>query len=108
MSRFFFFFFQAEDGIRDLYVTGVQTCALPIWTDNIVYKGSTAYALRYTSGNKLSLYRPDQGVIANSTVSVTDTGWHHVVATKSGADVHLYLDGVDVTGAVTNRTLANS
>src|SRR5690349_22314986 len=27
----YFFFFQAEDGIRDLYVTGVQTCALPIW-----------------------------------------------------------------------------
>src|SRR6185312_6365202 len=25
-----FFFFQAEDGIRDLIVTGVQTCALPI------------------------------------------------------------------------------
>src|SRR6266496_4657019 len=30
MIFFFFFFFQAEDGIRDLYVTGVQTCALPI------------------------------------------------------------------------------
>src|SRR2546430_6439069 len=27
-----FFFFQAEDGIRDLTVTGVQTCALPICT----------------------------------------------------------------------------
>src|SRR2546422_3263932 len=27
---FFFFFFQAEDGIRDVAVTGVQTCALPI------------------------------------------------------------------------------
>ena len=27
----FFFFFQAEDGIRDWSVTGVQTCALPIW-----------------------------------------------------------------------------
>src|SRR2546423_9903831 len=26
-----FFFFQAEDGIRDKLVTGVQTCALPIW-----------------------------------------------------------------------------
>ena len=26
----FFFFFQAEDGIRDDLVTGVQTCALPI------------------------------------------------------------------------------
>src|SRR6266511_4366781 len=28
---FFFFFFQAEDGIRDFHVTGVQTCALPIF-----------------------------------------------------------------------------
>src|SRR5690606_3980827 len=27
---FVFFFFQAEDGIRDFHVTGVQTCALPI------------------------------------------------------------------------------
>ena len=27
----FFFFFQAEDGIRDWSVTGVQTCALPIY-----------------------------------------------------------------------------
>src|SRR5258707_11430915 len=27
----FFFFFQAEDGIRDIGVTGVQTCALPIY-----------------------------------------------------------------------------
>src|SRR5690606_40933123 len=27
---FFLFFFQAEDGIRDFHVTGVQTCALPI------------------------------------------------------------------------------
>src|SRR5439155_5201416 len=27
----FFFFFQAEDGIRDGHVTGVQTCALPIY-----------------------------------------------------------------------------
>src|SRR2546421_3800540 len=31
MTFFFFFFFQAEDGIRDLIVTGVQTCALPIF-----------------------------------------------------------------------------
>src|SRR2546428_1307814 len=31
LSRYFFFF-QAEDGIRDLIVTGVQTCALPIST----------------------------------------------------------------------------
>ena len=30
---FIFFFFQAEDGIRDYKVTGVQTCALPIYAD---------------------------------------------------------------------------
>ena len=30
---FVFFFFQAEDGIRDADVTGVQTCALPIYID---------------------------------------------------------------------------
>src|SRR5437762_4031054 len=30
ISSIFFFFFQAEDGIRDTSVTGVQTCALPI------------------------------------------------------------------------------
>src|SRR6185437_2547034 len=30
MNGYFFFFFQAEDGIRDKLVTGVQTCALPI------------------------------------------------------------------------------
>ena len=32
-----FFFFQAEDGIRDWSVTGVQTCALPIWRSDRPY-----------------------------------------------------------------------
>src|SRR5438046_9994553 len=34
MISLFFFFFQAEDGIRDWSVTGVQTCALPISFDS--------------------------------------------------------------------------
>src|SRR5438874_10295464 len=34
----FVFFFQAEDGIRDLYVTGVQTCALPIFGSVAAYR----------------------------------------------------------------------
>src|SRR5688572_31914371 len=33
MTALSFFFFQAEDGIRDLTVTGVQTCALPIYPE---------------------------------------------------------------------------
>src|SRR5205807_2999915 len=42
------FFFQAEDGIRDYKVTGVQTCALPIWRGVTVLKDSPrlAYTLK--------------------------------------------------------------
>src|SRR5438105_438066 len=36
---YFFFFFQAEDGIRDPLVTGVQTCALPIYFPNLTKRG---------------------------------------------------------------------
>ena len=39
------FFFQAEDGIRDVAVTGVQTCALPIYyKDSKVVKIFTSYS----------------------------------------------------------------
>src|SRR5690606_40782845 len=36
-----YFFFQAEDGIRDFHVTGVQTCALPISVDVRIAEGRT-------------------------------------------------------------------
>src|SRR5688500_20183584 len=54
-----FFFFQAEDGIRDYKVTGVQTCALPISITPKVRKprkatSSQAPAPRSTSGSPLS------------------------------------------------------
>src|SRR2546425_6994732 len=38
-----FFFFQAEDGIRDKLVTGVQTCALPILRDSVRLEASSTY-----------------------------------------------------------------
>src|SRR3712207_9253694 len=44
-----FFFFQAEDGIRDIGVTGVQTCALPIW-DLIILSEERAIATAYLLG----------------------------------------------------------
>src|SRR6267154_5248590 len=40
-----FFFFQAEDGIRDGRVTGVQTCALPISSANVAMMASVSRAL---------------------------------------------------------------
>src|SRR2546429_8185346 len=39
----FFFFFQAEDGIRDVAVTGVQTCALPISAAHEPFVGFARY-----------------------------------------------------------------
>src|SRR5690606_39666516 len=45
----FFFFFQAEDGIRDFHVTGVQTCALPIFA-GAVCRRFGAGATRYVRG----------------------------------------------------------
>src|SRR2546427_5182440 len=40
----YFFFFQAEDGIRDLTVTGVQTCALPISRESGARQGPAPLA----------------------------------------------------------------
>src|SRR2546430_9129355 len=50
-----FFFFQAEDGIRDLTVTGVQTCALPI-------SSFTMSAISLLSWRRLMAMRPDSGL----------------------------------------------
>src|SRR2546429_1448089 len=50
-SFVFVFFFQAEDGIRDVAVTGVQTCALPISTlpDETQSRLEALYAFRDTA-----------------------------------------------------------
>src|SRR5256884_9293291 len=45
-SMLFIFFFQAEDGIRDVAVTGVQTCALPISLLVIGNKNYSSWSLR--------------------------------------------------------------
>src|SRR5256886_7757957 len=49
MFCFVFFFFQAEDGIRDLTVTGVQTCALPISASRILPGAQTWWLFAHRS-----------------------------------------------------------
>src|SRR5690606_39742120 len=51
---FVFFFFQAEDGIRDFHVTGVQTCALPIFGRNYHVDGFDLFAYPAKSEGKNS------------------------------------------------------
>src|SRR2546429_1960672 len=68
------FFFQAEDGIRDVAVTGVQTCALPIcYLENKQDYLGYATALRQ--------------------------GWPIATGVIEGACRHLVKDRMDITGA---------
>src|SRR5205809_7730987 len=53
----FFFFFQAEAGIRDVAVTGVQTCALPIWMD-LTASGNTMILLAFSGDGGASWSAP--------------------------------------------------
>src|SRR5207302_2945281 len=50
-----FFFFQAEDGIRDFHVTGVQTCALPISISSTTSKWGRARAASSATGRAREL-----------------------------------------------------
>src|SRR5256885_7160141 len=60
----FVFFFQAEDGIRDYKVTGVQTCALPIWQRiHLVETFTYEFRQPYHSAEKM-LRRPAREFIS--------------------------------------------
>src|SRR2546427_867969 len=64
MDLFFFFFFQAEDGIRDLTVTGVQTCALPI--SKVGGEGDFGEILRHEVNNPLT------GILGNAELLLAE------------------------------------
>src|SRR5207249_5449642 len=69
---FCFFFFQAEDGIRDRNVTGVQTCALPIWQ----FPGGKFIITEAVSAlNSRGVYEPPSDSVASyETPYVKDHG----------------------------------
>src|SRR2546430_8760448 len=77
-----FFFFQAEDGIRDLTVTGVQTCALPIYScpDRISTKERPSYFApsntRTWPGPITSMEAPRMiAAVSSSIPSPSRPGW---------------------------------
>src|SRR5256886_16816804 len=82
LMMMFFFFFQAEDGIRDLTVTGVQTCALPIFRALPVPVGDVhlagdrlpgrAHALRVAGAQLLLRRRRSGGVPEGSLLPVPE------------------------------------
>src|SRR5256885_4340935 len=65
VTHIFLFFFQAEDGIRDYKVTGVQTCALPIFNTWVLGQGLPAGEFMH------ELSEPDTG----EPLAVLDLAW---------------------------------
>src|SRR5438309_7527722 len=83
MTFLLFFFFQAEDGIRDGTVTGVQTCALPISTAELsparcrrAGESSAVAAGAAASGRRLRAFPADP-------VQILDAQAHEFVAVRS-------------------------
>src|SRR2546422_2440033 len=66
----FFFFFQAEDGIRDVAVTGVQTCALPIYPG----KNTCRTWPRSCSLAKVSAYSRNPADLSGDSLSISIAG----------------------------------
>src|SRR5205085_7496355 len=79
------FFFQAEDGIRDLTVTGVQTCALPI----------------YSSVEKM-LASTDRGLLVTRLWYIREVDPYEKVMTGMTRDGLFLVENGTVTGAVKN------
>src|SRR5256886_7123432 len=72
MYQLFFFFFQAEDGIRDLTVTGVQTCALPISDSQM----PISKVLREHDKPEIRVERTDYGMRLQTLRRISDAHTH--------------------------------
>src|SRR5690606_40776122 len=78
-------FFQAEDGIRDVHVTGVQTCALPISGSG---RGSSGLPRRRPTAPRAPAHRRSPGSCAPPRVPVE--WWGHL---RKGGEMSDWIDG---------------
>src|SRR6266498_2566118 len=91
----FFFFFQAEDGIRDADVTGVQTCALPIWLAGILH--GEPIGLMLETAISLAVAAIPEGLPAVTSVALAAGLWR---LARRGALVRR-LPAVETLGSTT-------
>jgi Concanavalin A-like lectin/glucanases superfamily/Polysaccharide lyase len=75
----------------------------------IIAKGANAYQLRIEEEeNKLQLLKQGNKIVKYGAVIPEDGKWHHVVATKSGSTIKMYVDGVQDSSGGTNATCENT
>src|SRR2546426_11645307 len=97
VCSFFFFFFQAEDGIRDYKVTGVQTCALPILSGDVFTDSYTAasFASKTVGSGKLVS-------VSGISISGTDAG-NYTFNTTASTTADITARPLTVSAAGANR-----
>lgn len=74
----------------------------------ICARGSNALTFTVNTGGYLVAYKADVGEIVTATASIVLSSWYHVAYTKATTTSKLYLNGADVTGTVTDRTLSTT
>lgn len=77
----------------------------------VIGKGNGAGHLSLANDGTFQLLKSQVAVLSTSTSTIPladTTNPYFIAATKSGSTVHLYLNGSDVTGAVTNSTCATN
>jgi hypothetical protein len=93
-----------------------DVCTCEVWvypTDlstspYIIDKGANAYGVQIGSSGIISFVKSGAAVLAFSTVAVQINQWSHICCTKNGTDVHVYLNGVDVSDVTSTSTLADN
>jgi hypothetical protein len=75
-------------------------------TMRILQQKANGMEIALVTANQMSFGKAAVGNITTSTTTYTGTAWHYCVITKNGATTHMYIDGVEVTGTVTDRTIS--
>lgn len=71
-------------------------------------RGGGSCYININASGYLVLEKNGVGAICTSTVALVAGTTYHIAVTKTGATVKLYIDGVDVSGVVSNQTLTNT
>src|SRR3712207_3230861 len=100
------FFFQAEDGIRDIGVTGVQTCALPISGQGISLSSNNAATLTFSGALTLST-GSNAGFAATGGGTVVATGATNTIATTTGTALNVSNTTIGA-GGLNFRSIASN
>jgi len=104
MSYWCCFFFQAEDGIRDKLVTGVQTCALPIFKRPITYVIPNNQGYKILKQRLMSFRGTDKYIGMN----ITDPAIDYVKLSESmGVPAMRIENPSDLNDALTRATRSN-